>query len=75
VRSEIEASIQRLHAVEPYAAADFGAWVLGDLLSRMNAATAGPNVKLEVALGCMSLYEAFEWNQEGKFMPYLMYGF
>ncbi|MEO6444857.1 MAG: hypothetical protein ABIZ91_01565 [Gemmatimonadaceae bacterium] len=75
LRDEIEATIHRLHRLDPYAAADFGAWILGDLLTRIHAASAGPDGWREVALGCSSLYEAFESKQEGWFMPYLMDGF
>ena len=75
LRMEIEASIEQLHAVDPYAAADFGAWVLGELLSRASAARSAPDAQPEVALGCTSLYKALEGNQEGWFMPYLMEGF
>jgi len=75
MRAAIEASIQRLHAVDPHVAADFGAWVLGELMSRASAAISGPNVQREVALGCTSVYEALEDKQEGWFTPYLMAGF
>jgi hypothetical protein len=68
-------SMRALHVVDPYAAADFGAWVLGDLLTRVNAATIGPEVRGEVALSCTSLYEAFERLEEGIYMPYLVDGF
>jgi CHAT domain-containing protein len=72
-RAQIQASIDRLYAVEAYAAADFGAWVLGELLTRISEATT--NGRQEVVLACTSLLETLESRAEDWLMPYLMDGF
>jgi hypothetical protein len=75
IRAKIDASIVNLHSADPYASADLGAWVLGELLIRASAARSGPEARQDVACASASLYDELRKNEEGWFMPYLLDGF
>ena len=71
----ISTAVGQVHSIEPYAAADLAAWVLGDLLCRVSDARKEPEHRYDVAIGCAGIYDAIEGHQESWFMPYLMEGF
>ena len=65
----ISTAVGQVHSIEPYAAADLAAWVLGDLLCRVSDARKEPEHRYDVAIGCAGIYDAIEGHQESWFMP------
>jgi hypothetical protein len=75
VAAQVEQAIGDCHQGDPYAAADLGAWIVGDVLERDRLATAGPEPRPGAALAFRSLLDRFGRREEGWIMPYLMEGF
>jgi hypothetical protein len=73
--AKIEEAVQGCRARDEYAAADLGAWVVGEVLERERAASAGPEPSQASALAFRTLLEVVDGREEGWLMPYLMEGF
>jgi CHAT domain len=70
IATKVEDAVRSCHARDPYAAADLGAWVIGDLLERERLASSQAAV-----LAFRTLLGSLSDHEEGWIMPYLMDGF
>jgi CHAT domain-containing protein len=66
----VEEAVRSCHAGDAYAAADLGAWVVGDLLERERSAPSQG-----AALAFRTLLDSVSGREEGWISPYLMEGF
>ena len=65
-------AIERCRQADPVAAAELAAWVLGDVLQRIEAAEA-PAMRGWIAVYVYrGLFDEIDEHEEGWFMPYLM---
>lgn len=75
VAEQVQKAVADCYRADPYAAADLGAWIVGDLLERDRLATAGPEPRPGAALVFRGLLDRFGTREEGWIRPYLMAGF
>jgi hypothetical protein len=70
IAANVEDAVRSCHAQDAYAAADLGAWVIGDVLERERLASSQA-----AALTFRTLLDGLDDSEEGWLMPYLMDGF
>jgi hypothetical protein len=66
-------AIERCRRPDPMVAAELAAWVLGDVLQRIDAAEN--DARSDAVYAYHSLFDTIYEHEEGWFMPYLMEGF
>jgi CHAT domain-containing protein len=71
----VQDTVQRCRLQDPKAAADLGAWVLGDVMQRIDAAERAGDRQVETLLAFRSLFDLLVEHEEDWVMPYLMEGF
>jgi hypothetical protein len=71
----IQDAVRRCRLQDPRSAAELGAWVLGDVMQRIDAAERAGEERLDALLALRSLFDELVEHEEDWFMPYLMEGF
>jgi CHAT domain-containing protein len=73
--TSISQAVEQCRQTDPFAAAELAAWVLGDVLQRIDATESASDARLDALHVYRGLVDAIDEHAEAWFMPYLMEGF
>jgi len=68
-------AIEQCWKADPMASTELAAWIVGDVLKRIDAAESAGDTQLDAVHAYRSLRDALNDHEERWFMPYLMEGF